>query len=456
MYTSGHITILKEALRDVEALLGRPLFEDPKDVKELMAAISYPDFPCGKIHDGVNGSLKQRRCNPAKFITSLLFKKLSFVYQSHNGFYSLWHAMSIDPDRSVSNIAKNVAEYILICFHLALEKRSPFWLGFGLHIIMDAYSPAHILREGAHGQMDAGDIVTYVQMHDSELTPGARLRIRQLQDIVDHVVAGVANGNSYEEIVGRQPRHLRSMAAFVLFDHLQRLRLPKDLLPTKTLASSSSSTRHRILNFYYYPHQPLLFHSLHDRLAAVKAAGLYRPCVEDIRDVLLLYKKHEDAHQDIHVTLRHINDIIRTRTLALHPGCLNADTGFDIALLLRPTLKVLTFISTPSKTRTFVVHGQETLAIRLVKRQRHPIAQVTFDIPFVINAATRPTVTYKRVNFTKVESLSMTRPDFTVPEELQYTFIVGQRHRTPPVLGYPVSIASNRGWHCMHPVLRSP
>ena len=104
-----------------------------------MSAISYPDFPCGGIHIIDNEIVpKMRPCSLTELVVSLLFKKLSLGYQSHNGLYALWHAMTFDPDKTVENIARNVTEYILICCKLAHEIKSYFWLGFALQIIMDS------------------------------------------------------------------------------------------------------------------------------------------------------------------------------------------------------------------------------------------------------------------------------------------------------------------------------
>ena len=388
MYTAGHLEILRDALKMYEKIHGSPYFskdsQDEKDEKVLMASISFPDFPCGKV-EVVGDRLvnKMHACNVVRLIANMLFDELSLGYQSHNGFYSLWHAMSHDPDKSVSNIARNVAEYILICCKLAHEERSFFWLGFALHIVMDSYSPAHVLRQSSLklGPDVERDVVTYLKMHDSELPEKEQRNVRDMRRLIADVAADVAAGRKYSDIVDEQAKHdrkMRNRVAFVIFDHVQResfkaefgsitrrymrsKKTSKTSKSSKTSKTSKTSTTSKIrstqavlrgfggatpiatptiMNFYYYPLQRGLFHRVHDRLAAVREAGLYPSVVHDVYKILALFKS--SSRSKVRFITR-VSDLLRDRTLAVHAECGDVETGFDISRLLYPVYRTQDF-----------------------------------------------------------------------------------------------------------------
>jgi hypothetical protein len=381
MYTSGHLEILDAALALV------PDFNSPEDIMNLRAALSYPDFPCGKVSVVQEGDGSQvlredmSNCSLSRMALSLLFKKLSFVYQSHNGFYAFWHAMSIDPDLSVANVAKNICEYVLICCRLAFVRRSMFWLGFALHILMDAYSPAHVLRElpqvyliskssPQHQKSEAArlrDLPTYVQLHDAKLGHRARRRIGRMRSIIEHVVRGTSEGRPFLDILKDQPPPYRNLTAFILFDHLQRQELPfRTTFDSPSIHRSGDGQAWkspRIMNFYYYPKQSAFFHAMKDRLAAVRAAGLWEPCVQDAATLLKLYMDSINSLNPPNSQsefLRGVYDLMRTRTLALHPDCIHAETGFPISTFMGSRAKKILLTRSLESTAagTFFTHAK--------------------------------------------------------------------------------------------------
>ena len=173
--------------------------------------------------------------------------------------------------------------------------------------------------------------------------------------------------------------------------------------------------------------QPALFHKAKDRLSAVKAAGLYSPCVDDVYALLDLYKKYK--HGKLLDFLNHVNKLITTRTLALHRDCRDVETGFDIAHVLYPTYGKLKLY------RSATAIDEYSYDNAIVTR----VGRADFRIPIMRNENTRPTIVLKRYHFKGQRAT-------TVSKYMSYTFIkTGE-------LGYPVSIVVD-GIEFTRPVL---
>ncbi|KAG2498121.1 hypothetical protein HYH03_003879 [Edaphochlamys debaryana] len=81
MYTSGHVEILSDA---VAALSTEELNASAQDMKQLLAGLAYPDFPCGQVQvhgDEVSDDMKT--CSLARLVLTMFMDKLSMGYQSH-------------------------------------------------------------------------------------------------------------------------------------------------------------------------------------------------------------------------------------------------------------------------------------------------------------------------------------------------------------------------------------
>ena len=322
MYTSGHNEILTDAMK----LVG---FEfDQEEMKKLEKALAYPDFPCGSlsISDADEIVEKLETCGVVKLAIAFAFDKLSLGNQSHNGFYSLWHSMTVDPSKTVENVVKNVREYVLICSKLAYERDSLFWLGFALHIVMDSYSPAHVIRS-SQKQVPVDDLKVYMALRESN-----PFEIRDsllVKEIVANVVAKVASGMKPQRIIESYPKGQRDAVAFVIFDHLQR----REMGPLIAAANVKSKTKVPILNFLFYAEQSGSFHREFDRLKRVKEAGLYGPCVRDVAKMLKIFRGRSKWKLD-----EYLAKIGELSTFRISNGCEKVLSGFDIETVMkRPT-----------------------------------------------------------------------------------------------------------------------
>ena len=310
------MAILGDALQNITDTQKRTLFSDGwTDKYTLIKALTYPDFPCGNIELSSDGKTLDDSgmdvCSLAEMGMAMMFDKLSMSNQTHNGFYSVWHAMTFDPEKTLENVAKNVCEYVIICCKLAAERRSLFWLGFALHIVMDAYSPAHTLRKKKPASFSSAPV---------RLSPEEASNIKHIQGIIRRVVTGVDRGHSYRRIVNSQPPDARPMTVFVLFDHVQRRSLPFKVNMTACHGAprkkNDRASPNRITHFYFFPRQSYVQHSTDDRISAIKAAGLYDACVHDVTSMLRLFADVSSGKTKTGAYLRSVCALMCKRTLA--------------------------------------------------------------------------------------------------------------------------------------------
>ena len=395
MYTSGHAEILADALAKLSVGAKRRFHGLEKDLEN---ALAYPDFPCGKIR--VKGhEIKDRfeTCSVLNLFVSMVFKKLSLGNQSHNGFYALWHSMTIDPDKSVENVARNVVEYVLICLKLAREKTSVFWLGFALHIVMDSYSPAHVLREGFLSR-DVENLDIYLKMYDSELSESQSKDVSMMKSIVETVVDSTARGIEPSVIVRSYSKEYKDSVAFVIFDHMQR-RSMKKLIGRVSFSSfpRKKSHNHEIMNFYYYPDQSTVFHKMYDLLSAVKDAKLYEPCLGDVADILELFARPTGLKEFL-VAAR---TLLLTRTFRTRSQCRDVKTGFDIDVFVNPFRRSVVFNRTDSSSLYRAYDRMQNYEISITKFGN---MEIVADVPVVKNERTRPEVAMKTCRFVNVSN----------------------------------------------------
>jgi len=140
----------------------------------LYQGLIFPDLPCSRRvleNEGHVTHDKVRAC-PFVRIASMsvgLTNKLSEIYASHKGAFSINHAMSPAADHTVAQVRDATLVNMLVMLATAIhddttrrdsgsgtqdndrqdkERQNLFWLGAALHTLMDAYSPAHVVRMG--------------------------------------------------------------------------------------------------------------------------------------------------------------------------------------------------------------------------------------------------------------------------------------------------------------------
>lgn len=312
MYTAGHTAILKMALGELGDLA-----LEKQDMHMLENGLKYPDFPCGAHGISNDGKLVFNR-NTCSLLRMLgdINNVLATAFSSHNGYFSTWHSMTYDPRRTVKQITRDVIDQVLSFFILATssdDEEGYFWLGMALHIVMDSYSPAHVLRRperGASPRAAKGlnPPATATAAEAADAPSNSSVILKELKDRVNPLAKTieVADRDAIHEVAdeiaekfnvksSRSKRQLRELAFFLYyFSHHQFIakkvysRLVMQQQQHRKHAAKSYQRR-PIVMYHYYPAQSSLAHKLNDRLAAVKRDGLLRLAVQDTARILELY-----------------------------------------------------------------------------------------------------------------------------------------------------------------------
>ena len=383
MYTSGHIEICDAAFK----LMGEKLrknflnsYEGDVSIKNLIIGLKYPDFPCGKYKfDKGRVKMTKTLCSIFKLIDDIIVipNLYSVSYSSHNGYYSIWHAMSYNPNRTVFETARDITDHIMALCKLAimdetLDNPGPnsFWLGFALHAIMDSYSPAHIIRGNTKKNIDYAAIINKsinINTNTRIVSPREKKEIRYVyklkEDIaslpedqrteehVTHILETLFKSNGIKKKSDK--KDMTQLANLFIFHHNELDEINKiRSIVTKTAKNAvgyipndddvykKMAMYQNIINFYYYPNQTTYFHKKHDLISSVKEYNMYEQCILDCYVILRLYKEAlislksaESKIDKIEVMYSYLHKVYKylvNKTLKVHPDCYKARTGISI------------------------------------------------------------------------------------------------------------------------------
>lgn len=344
MYTSGHTKILMQAIKLYYAIVVKEHvidLNDEEQVRNLLKTIpmeqakahfkrllkglrlpfvtwkllryglKYPDFPCGKYELSADGRLnfKQRLCSLFRLVNDLsIFPDIfSVSYSSHNGYFSLWHAMTFDPRKSNSTVANEVIRQVLMFCMLAVKDNTlkegaqpnAFWLGMALHTIMDSYSPAHVARDGAPDHIpstsaqniqlkDYQHINLFQELKSSLKDVSKSLEVSDRRD-VDAIVSKLCS--KYNVKGAHKQKKLRRLADFFYFQNFQEHTLTSYLSRGRGKRTANlyklffnNNDRYqgiKVRSFYFYLSQDAMFHKKNDMIRSVKLNKLYYPAILD-------------------------------------------------------------------------------------------------------------------------------------------------------------------------------
>lgn len=377
MYTSGHTEICDEAFKLLSQRLRKNFLDDYPDykdvsIKSLLTGLKYPDFPCGK-YKFVKGRIQMTKnlCSILKLIDDIVFipNLYSISYSSHNGYYSIWHAMTYNPNRTVFETTRDIVDHIMALCKLAimdetLDEPGPnsFWLGFALHTIMDSYSPAHTFREDSIVGINYDTyIAKQLEVVDSKsIKPKMRREIDYVKEIKDRIskteeeedVTEFTETFIRDKQINKQTvkKDITQLAHFFFF-HQQQL---KEINKIRSIVAKSAKTKvgymplddqvynriskqQNIINYYYYPSQPSFFHKQNDLISSVKKYRLYDQCILDTyiilriyQEALVLLKNASTRIQILEVIYLYLHKIYKyliNKTFKIHPDCFTLKTG---------------------------------------------------------------------------------------------------------------------------------
>lgn len=387
MYSGGHIEILMAALKlmnETQKNTFMQAFPQHKEmsIKNCIIGLKYPDYPCGKYKFD-NGRIKMKKtlCSLLKLIDDIVIipNLYSLSYSSHNGFFSTWHSMTYDPSKTVRETADNVIDHIMAACKLALFDETldvpgpnSFWIGFALHIIMDSYSPAHILRMNTF-PMDYHKIMSTDALPQPTLSRKDSLELKIVDRLKEKIHDTTLKITKDEDIdtaieaiskdIKRKSdrRDVKELARFFLFHNKELQSIQKiHSVVARTLSDKVGKDPFRdpvyrqrrrslrkspIINFFYYPAQSAMFHRKNDLIYAVKKYNMYDSCVLDTYMILQIYKEAlelisntEHPMDKMTITfafLRKIYKYLSLVTFYIHPKCNDLKTGIDFEKLSR-------------------------------------------------------------------------------------------------------------------------
>lgn len=398
MYTEGHLEILQEALNseNCKSSCTNSSFT-ASQLRSIKEGLKYPDFPCGKYafdpSDPKRVVFDARICSLFNVIADLSIAPNYFAssFASHNGYFSVWHSMTYDPDRTVQQISRDVMDQIIAFLSLAFCDENTgrvrpqprlFWLGMALHVIMDSYSPAHTLRLPAHSsasgsaavEVSTGEysaLVERVRAHPATQTAAVRKSnavLRELKDAlmavaervdaddaqqIDAVLAALFAKHHIRDKTRR--KDLSKMAMFLYFHNHHQIRIKRQITDLNISAAPKPrdqigrGLRNAIVTFFSYPQQSAWFHKVNDLMLTVRSKNLAEPAVQDCAQILQMTRKlcdlyraaktarsvskvgpqqkQKPSRKDVTTYLKRVYVFLQKATFKLTPGVSQMRTG---------------------------------------------------------------------------------------------------------------------------------
>lgn len=359
MYTWGHLQILNEALKLLQSSL------EKEQLVQLYKGLRYPDFPCGSYHfDKTNSKRMIFKDNICSLFS--VFKDLNMLpnyfassYASHNGYYSVWHSMTYNPERPVYKITRDIIDQIISFLSLAFidentghVRPSPqfFWLGMALHVIMDSYSPAHTLRCPSTTTNDAcQQYIDLVKQHPATLTPAmqkANAVLRELKDRLMTVSATVDDDDEehVQEILQdifkkynirnkTQKHELQKTALFLYFHNHHQIRIKKEITERDvSKRKTKSAKQHPIITYFSYPQQSSWFHKINDTIFMLKRRNLYESAIHDTHQIIAMtisLTTQKLTRSKVRSYLLQVYTYLYHNTFLMAPGVAEMPTGVD-------------------------------------------------------------------------------------------------------------------------------
>lgn len=359
MYTWGHIEILKAAIKESNIQF------TTEELQQIYKGLRYPDFPCGSYHFDNQGRRMIFKDNICTLFS--VFKDLNILpnyfasaYASHNGYYSVWHSMTYNPERPVYKINRDIMDQIIsflsLCFvdeNTGEVRPTPqcFWLGMALHVVMDSYSPAHTLR--CNPETNCQSSIDQVKQYPATLTPAmqkANAVLKELKDRLMSISSKIDDDDKEQvsqilhdifkkhKIRGLQKKHdLQKTAMFLYFHNHHQIRIKQEITEKNVEKKVPKDTAHvismirPIVTFFSYPQQSGWYHKLNDTIYMLKKNNLYdsavSDCVQLIKMTIPLLQEKTITKNKVKKYLLQVYAFLFHHTFKLAPGVAQMNTG---------------------------------------------------------------------------------------------------------------------------------
>ena len=356
---------------------------DHVTITQLKKGLSYPDLPCGRFDIKNDKVIMTDASLCAMHRLALDIRKkqgferdsLTFAYTSHKGRFSTLHAMTFNPHITVRALLEIILDQAVVFAMLSVHdhisestRTSPrpnaFWLGHLLHLVQDAYSPAHVVRtntfrSGRQKERRYIKVLKYLSQDKGYVSTDLDDITQELASrFVDKAIAAAiergkafADRNAVRKYLvsfAKEDRFPFEITSNKKVDKMVDLFLPFYMFAkhpgvqqiVAPSAPSHPTTRipnqsHKVINFQYYNNQDSKKHALRDTILYVKQKALHDDVVEDTTAILKMYadvltasttSQPEMAAQFTSMVLAYLTQ----KTFAIEKGCEDLLTGFNM------------------------------------------------------------------------------------------------------------------------------
>lgn len=393
MLITGHKSIVEDALQILrregtsDALLNLLAGDvvsteyDHVNITELKKGLLYPDLPCGHFDIKNNNVImtEAKLCAMHRLAFDIRKKKgfendnLSFAYTSHKGRFSTLHAMTFNPHITVQALLDIILDQAVVFAMLSMHdhisestrtrpRPNAFWLGHLLHMVQDAYSPAHVVRTntfraGRQKERRYIKVLKYLSQEKGYVSTDLDDITQELASrFVDKAIAAaIERGKRFADrnavrkfllVFAKEDKFPFDITSNKKVDKMVDLFLPfymfakhpgvqqLALVPSGDAPASSAPQRHKIINFQYYNNQDSKKHAMRDTILYVKQVSLHDDVVRDTAAILKMYghvlsksiPPTEMSALFTSMVLRYMTE----KTFAIEKGCADLLTGFNM------------------------------------------------------------------------------------------------------------------------------
>ena len=320
MRLDSHIRYLDEVVKKVRV--------STEQYTAIKLGVQYPDLPCGKYEvDKSHITLKSRDiCGWIQYVFhSSGDASFNEIHTSHIGHNAIVHSMTPYTHKTVEEIRDSIIELIELFFYLALFGETegtasnklapdPYWLGVVMHTIMDACSPAHVIRKHMLGSEKS--IVTRKLLEYANNIP----RILSMKDVMKRLKEELVF--QLETMDKMNPQEIYHY--YLIMKH-QAIYM-KQLNTIKGVASQPlrEDDMFAIIDFQNYSKQNGLFHLLRDNEREVNRFSLEPLLKESCTFVLQLYmdmlKTKAMTPSKLREALKTLTDTLKAGVFRIHPA----------------------------------------------------------------------------------------------------------------------------------------
>jgi hypothetical protein len=310
--------------------------------KAFKQGIQYPDLPCGKYEVSSAKSppsvtLKTRDiCSWLNYVVhSTGESAFNEIHTSHIGHNAIVHAMTPYVHKTVEEIQTSILELIELFFYLAVFGESspatpsapapdPFWIGVVLHTLMDACSPAHVIRKLMLGTEKSNITRKLLEYANNEA------HVLPQDEVIDRLTVDLPfQKERLEDIDNAEIYHY-----YLIMKHQAIYMNRLNSMKRKPSRRLRPDDMYAIIDFQNFAKQSTLFHVLRDSKSQVEHFSLETILIEACTFVVQLYLDTIQARslppKRFKATLKKLTSTLKAGVLRVHPAFAHLISGMHL------------------------------------------------------------------------------------------------------------------------------